>query len=373
MAEPPPAPRTIADGRYELLAPLGRGGMGEVYRALDRRLGGRVCAVKLLAGAGATGIARARFIREVELTAQLTSPHIVKMIDTGVTADGRPYLVMELLNGRSLDALLSQTARLAPPRAVALADGILLGLAVAHTVGIVHRDIKPANVFLAADEMHAERPVLLDFGIARPYQGDAQGLTGRGTLLGTPRYMAPEQIEHGRIDGRSDLYAVGMLLAVMLAGRHPFDGLDSAPLHVRGARQMVYLWHHLHTPPAPIGGVSDALERVVARLRARDPEARFGSATDAMQALRATPEGAGLPALDPRRVEALAPKTVPVDIHDFDLDVPDDPHGTPNSVEAVIDLAPPPPRATGWPAWATAIGLALAIVVTGGLVYAFIG
>ncbi|MFC7728611.1 serine/threonine-protein kinase [Actinomadura keratinilytica] len=214
-----PAGTEIA-GRYRLVERLGRGGMGEVWRAVDLRLN-RAVAIKLLVrephGAGGGDRAAARFRREAKIAAGLQHEGIAVHYDAGWD-DGRPYLVMELLDGRDLGAVMREHPHGLPlPTVRDLGAQVAEALGAAHERGVVHRDVKPANIMV----LPGDRVKILDFGIAR-YADRTSELTG-SAVVGTPAFMAPEQFEQGaRPDARTDLYALGAVLFVMLTGRPPF-------------------------------------------------------------------------------------------------------------------------------------------------------
>ncbi|MFM2416212.1 MAG: hypothetical protein RL385_935 [Pseudomonadota bacterium] len=219
--------RLIAD-KYRLDAVLGVGGMGAVFRATQLSVN-RPVAVKLIQGPLLKHPeVEKRFRREAEAMARLRHPASVRLFDFGATNEGELYMVMELLEGRDLAAHLAQRGSLPAAEALAIAKQILLALSEAHAQGIVHRDLKPANVFMA--ELHGGEIAVkvMDFGIAGIEQAAAHNrLTRTGTVLGTPAYMSPEQAQGHAVDGRSDLYALGVLLFEMITGRVPFTG-DSA-------------------------------------------------------------------------------------------------------------------------------------------------
>jgi serine/threonine protein kinase len=262
-------------GRYEVGALLGRGGVGQVYAATDRRLG-RPVAVKVLRHDLAEQPAvRRRFETEARAAARLTHPNVVAVYDSGED-DGVPYLVMEQLPGRTLaDEFANGPLRV--ERSRELAVEILGALAVAHTAGIVHRDIKPANVLLTRDG-HVK---VADFGIAKTAEAADQTLTGQ--LVATPAYLAPEQAAGEPASPRSDLYALGVVLYEALSGRRPFPG--ETPLAVLRAIE--------EARPVPLEqtrpGLPPSLVAVVKRAMARDPSQRFASAA----AMTAAIESAG--------------------------------------------------------------------------------
>jgi len=185
-----------AFGRYENLTLLGRGGMGEVYRAHDPELG-REVAIKVMLDA--TPEFLARFRREAQVIARLTHPNVVQVYDFGVNGSGKPYFVMELVQGTSLDKVMRERGRLPPTEAVRLARQAAEGLGVAHRAGIVHRDVKPSNLVVDANG-HVK---IVDFGIAR-IQDAGQQLTNVAMLMGTPGYMAPEQAMGRTVDQRAE-------------------------------------------------------------------------------------------------------------------------------------------------------------------------
>ena len=281
--------------RYRLDERLAAGGMGVVYRGVETKLD-RPVAVKFLHEALAfVPDLKKRFGREVQAMGRLAHPNLVAILDSGVHG-GVPFLVMEFLVGRPLSQEIEDRGALPPARALAIARQILAGVAHAHASGIVHRDLKPDNVLLLSDgaDGGAGEPLkILDFGLAKMIGDSASGLTqltNTGFALGTPGYMSPEQARGAAADERADLYAVGVMLYEMLAGRRPFVA-DSA---------MGVLRMHMEDPPPPLAQVSPAgakvspsLAAVVLRALAKDPARRWRSADAFARALEATPEGGG--------------------------------------------------------------------------------
>jgi eukaryotic-like serine/threonine-protein kinase len=254
--------RRVLAGRYELVEVIGRGGMGTVYRAVDRVLG-RSVAVKLLAGSAADHdpVSIARFEREARAAASLSHPAVVAIYDTGADA-GTPFIVMELVTGRSLEAILRADGPLPPERAVGVAASVADALAAAHAAGIVHRDIKPANVMVASNGTVK----VLDFGIARAVDGST--LTQNAAVLGTAAYMSPEQALGQPADERSDIYALGCVLYALLSGHPPFTGDNAAALLNQHANISP------HTLRAEHPGVSQELELLVLQMLEKSPEDR---------------------------------------------------------------------------------------------------
>ncbi|MDH6123719.1 protein kinase [Kitasatospora sp. GP82] len=264
---------TVGDGRYRLTHRLGRGGMAEVYAAQDVRLG-RTVAVKLLrAELAQDDVARLRFTREAHAVAALNHHSIVSVYDTGaeqVGGDSTPYIVMELIEGRTVRELLADED--APPvdQALIIIAGVLEALAYSHRNSIVHRDIKPANVIIT----HSGAVKVMDFGIARALTGAATTMTQTGMVMGTPQYLSPEQALGKPVDHRSDLYAAGCMLYELLTLRPPFTG--DTPLSV------VYQ-HVQDMPVAPSEAnprVPAQLDDLVLRSLAKDPDDRFQSADE---------------------------------------------------------------------------------------------
>ena len=270
-------------GPYEILAPLGAGGMGEVYRARDTRLGREVAVKVLPALSAGSAEAMQRFEREAQAVAALSHPNVLSLHDFG-NEDGVSYAVMELLEGETLRERLGSAA-IPPRKAVDYAQQMARGLAAAHDRGIVHRDLKPDNVFLTRDGIVK----ILDFGLARPADersssaSGSQGasLTASGTVVGTPGYMSPEQIRGKPVDQRSDLFALGVILYEMLTGTRAFQG-ENAVETMMAVLQT--------DPPLSAGrGVPPELSEIVLHSLEKSPEDRFQSARDLAFALQREP------------------------------------------------------------------------------------
>ncbi len=292
---PPPAPRDPAaegddeatlrpgdllDGRYQIEDQVGEGGVGVVYRALQLKLHRRV-AVKLL-HQESDEQQRPRFEREAVTLAALSHPNIVSLQDYGHTR-GRPFLVMELLAGRTLRELVDSEGALSVPRALALTRQMLHALAYANSLGIVHRDLKPANLLVQALPAY-EHVKILDFGFVKLLPGSyldrGVQLSRVGFTFGTPAYMSPEHATGGEVDGRSDLYSTGILLFEMLTGSKPFEG--ELPDLIR---------HHLSTPVPKLSDrrpeLADRqdLQALIDRALAKPREKRFANAGEFLQAI----------------------------------------------------------------------------------------
>src|SRR5215831_5318123 len=283
---------------YQVLSLLGKGGMGEVYRARDKRLE-RDVALKALPTAYSTDAERLRrFEQEARATGRLNHPNILTVYDVGVI-DSAPYIVTELLEGEELRAQLKQGA-IAPRRVLAYACQIADGLAAAHAKGIVHRDLKPENIFVTSDG----RVKILDFGLAKlkePASGSSITVqtpnTAPGVVMGTANYMSPEQVRGDETEEKSDIFALGVILYEMLCGERPFSG-ESA-VEVMNSILTVEPADLSETNPK----ISPVLSRIVRRCLEKKPEQRFQSASDLSFALDAlTPAASGV-----ARETAVAP------------------------------------------------------------------
>ncbi|MFF1813966.1 protein kinase [Streptomyces sp. NPDC058251] len=263
----------VGDGRYRLTRRLGRGGMAEVFAAEDVRLG-RTVAVKLLRSDLAEDpVSKARFTREAQSVAGLNHHAVVAVYDSGEDVVGHgvvPYIVMEIVEGRTIRDLLLNAEAPGPEQALIIVSGVLEALAYSHQHGIVHRDIKPANVIIT----HTGAVKVMDFGIARALHGAQSTMTQTGMVMGTPQYLSPEQALGKAVDHRSDLYATGCLLYELLALRPPFTG--ETPLSV--------VYQHVQDIPMPPSEVSDAvppeLDGLVMRALAKEPDDRFQTAEE---------------------------------------------------------------------------------------------
>lgn len=284
--------------------------MGQVYRAAHARI---ACtfAVKVVWGDFAYDQQmQSRFVREAEVASCLSSRHIVRVIDFAEENGSLPYLVMEFLQGPSLYDVIAKAGKLEPARAVRIAEQICRGLAHAHERGVVHRDLKPENIALVSEDDEPEVAKILDFGVARLRDGDR--LTGFGTAVGTPLYMSPEQLTGAELDGRSDLYALGVVLFEMLTGHPPFQATSLPELtrkHLQDAPPMVHP-DGSDLPTLGHAGVFAALNDLVQRLLAKNAAQRIATARDVVVALRAATSSDG-PALTVRSPQINLPSEPP--------------------------------------------------------------
>ncbi len=268
MTEP-----TLLAGRYELGRVIGLGGMARVHEARDRVLERRV-AVKVVPEGSLDTVTRERFVREARSSARFVHPNAVAVHDAG-EADGTLFLVMELVDGPTLATHLAQRGPLPVEEAVRITDGVLAALGAAHSAGIVHRDVKPGNILL--DGQGAVK--LADFGIAKRLDDLAGDLTGTGQFIGTPKYLAPEQVAGEPATPATDVYATGVVLYEMLAGHPPFDA--GTPVATALA--------HRHQPAPDLRAarpdVPNHIAALVTRAMAKDPAARFHTAAEMTVAL----------------------------------------------------------------------------------------
>ncbi|MFP5317930.1 MAG: protein kinase domain-containing protein [Acidimicrobiia bacterium] len=274
------ADRVLA-GRYRLRRPIARGGMAEVWEATDDILGRPVALKVLLPHLAADESFRERFRREAIAAARLAHPNVVATFDTGVD-DGVAFIVLELVHGRTLHEILSQSGALPAARAVHVAVQVAAALDYAHRHGVVHRDVKPGNILLTNED----QVKVADFGIAKAAIGTSDSrpfasldLTQSGAILGTAKYLSPEQVNGEAIDGRADIYSLGVVLYEMLCGRPPYVGETDVA---------VAMQHVQSTPLSPRqvrAGIPRPLEAVVLRAMAKRPADRYATAGDLQSAL----------------------------------------------------------------------------------------
>jgi len=282
-------PGMIIRNKYEILDQIGIGGMGVVYRGRHLTFN-EMCAIKVV-NEGVAGDSNflQRFQTEAVVTRKLRHPNAVRVDDFDYTDDGRPFIVMELVEGKSIGEVLLEQGPFAVPRALRIVTQAAQALGVAHQLGVVHRDIKPGNILLTKDEQGQEMAKVLDFGIAKLREaaggdGKSSGMTMTGMLVGTPLYMSPEQFmgkKGGEIDGRTDIYSLGVVLYQMVTGQPPFDGDTLYSLMMQHMEGNVKPPHErvpeLHLP--------EALSQVILKAIDKSREQRFQTAEEFIAAM----------------------------------------------------------------------------------------
>ena len=275
-------PADLFAGRYEIQESLGAGGMGVVYRAFDRQVGETLAIKAIRSDVGQLDpTLLERFKQELRLARRITHRNVVRTFDLG-EADGIYYITMEYVRGTTVASLIKEAGRLDAAAALTIGKQVCRALEVAHEAGIVHRDIKPQNLLVDPTGFLK----VTDFGIARlaGAQTDGKALTVEGVVVGTPAYMAPEQLLGEPVDGRTDIYATGAVLFECVTGRRVFEASGTLAL----------VAHHLKqeesqpTSPAELNPeVPDSFSRAIVKALARKPEARWSSASDFLRALEA--------------------------------------------------------------------------------------
>jgi serine/threonine protein kinase len=281
-------PGMIIRNKYQILERIGVGGMGVVYKVRHLTFN-EVCAIKIVNDviAGDANFLQ-RFQKEAVVTRKLRHPNAVRVDDFDYTDDGRPFIVMELVEGKNIGEILQEQGPFRVPRAVRITTQVAQALGVAHKLGVVHRDIKPGNILLTTDEQGQETAKVLDFGIAklREAAGDANsGMTMTGMVVGTPLYMSPEQFMgkkgDGEIDGRTDLYSLGVVLYQMVTAQLPFEGDTLYSLMMQHMQGTV-------KPPrevVPELNIPESLSRVILKAIDKSREQRFQTAEEFVAAL----------------------------------------------------------------------------------------
>jgi serine/threonine protein kinase len=321
-----PPPTTLVGGKYEVLGLIGRGGMGSVYEGRHTSLG-TPCAIKFIDAQYANSEdARSRFDTEARAAASIQSKHAIQIYDHGVTADGRPYIVMERLLGEPLDQRIKRLGSISLIETARILRQVARALTRAHEHGIVHRDLKPENIFLVRgpdDEEDVAK--VLDFGIAKikiaPGAISVSSSTKTGTLLGTPQFMSPEQARGLRaVDHRTDLWSLGIIVFKCVTGQLPFDGESLGDLLVRICTSPIPVPSSLapHLPPE--------LDAWMLRALDREPEQRFQSATELADSL-GTVAGLSFRSHDaitpePGRTNARLPSAPSLGGHEFSPRIP---------------------------------------------------
>jgi eukaryotic-like serine/threonine-protein kinase len=353
----------VIDGRYQVMAHLGTGGMAEVYCAQDLQLGRKVALKVLHERFAADAEFVERFRREASSAAGLQHQHVVSVYDRGEW-DGTSYIAMEYVPGRTLKQLVTDDGPLDPQRAVDLVVQILRAARFAHRRGVIHRDFKPQNV-IVDDE---DRAKVTDFGIAR---AGASDMTQTGSIMGTAQYLSPEQAQGHAVTARSDLYSIGIVLYELLTGRVPFEAEAAVTIALKQVNEAPQ-------PPSHINhSVTPELEAVVLRALAKDPAERFADADEFIAALEAAgsriPSAAQIAAAEAAAAAAAALPAAAMGGGIAAPPLPPPPStgvypGTGPYREVAFDAAPPPPppprrRGVRWP-WILG-GLALVALVVG--------
>jgi serine/threonine protein kinase len=275
---------SLLAGRYRLDGILAIGGMSIVFEGIDLR-SRRPVAVKLIkSDAALEGNGIERFLQETRLTVDLRHPHVVEVLDFGEDSANVPYLVMELLRGESLETALERSATLRAEEILRLLLPIMGALASAHAAGVVHRDVKPGNIFLSVDPRGGLVPKLIDFGIAKSRESTLE--TKVGAVLGTPEYMAPEQLTGAEATAETDVWAIGAVLYRSASGLAPYAGVTSSEVLAKLARDLV--------PPLCASGFPIGFCAAIDRALSRDPTQRYRSIRELAAALIITAREAGL-------------------------------------------------------------------------------
>lgn len=288
---PDPLLGRVIAGRFTLTELIARGGMGKVYKAEQAPLG-RLCAIKILNpnyNGDADPEFHRRFFREASITSRITHPNSVTIFDYGKTDDEIYYMVMEYLEGQTLHHALREVVTMHEERVGRIAQQICRALREAHTLDVIHRDLKPANIFLSRHGDEEDFVKVLDFGLVKHLsERPEEQLTQTGLFMGSPKYMAPEQIQGGHVDARTDVYSLGIMLYEMLAGKVPFERPTSVNI----------LMAHVGEPPPPMREVNPNLvcspifEELVMRCIAKDPNQRYTTMDQLLQAIKLAHGGA---------------------------------------------------------------------------------
>ena len=351
----------VINGRFTILELIARGGMGRVYRARQEPLG-REVALKILDPRHHPeddSEFQARFFLEASTAAKLSHPNSVTVFDYGRTADDIYFIAMELVEGKTLSALVKQHGPLEPLRATHIAMQIARSLREAHALGVIHRDLKPANVLIAVHADEESFVKVLDFGLVKDLKNE-EDLTQQGVFMGSPKYMSPEQIQGGDVDHRSDIYSLGVILYFMLCGRPPFEESNQVKTlmaHVKNEVPPMTRADGLAIPPA--------LQEATMIALSKDPEFRYASMNEVITALRRAAGTMGAP------ISSSSSMSVS---DEFDAtsvfrpsEPPSDVFGVPGVPEPIAPPSPRPSARFGKPFF-----LLVALVLGGGGLYAFI-
>ena len=303
-SEAPDRVGSLVDGRYNITEVMAAGSMGSVYKA-ERVPVGKLVAVKFLHASYASDSEfQARFDRETRVMSKLNHPNCVSVVDFGVW-EGEPYLVMDFVDGVTLRSVIDK-GPVEPTRALSIARQILSGLAHAHKQEIFHRDVKPANIMISEEIGHGQRVRILDFGLARLQGNVGRDATQTNMVVGTPNYMAPEQtVPGGNVDGRTDLYAVGIVLYEMITGVRPFQAEDT--LQLLGMHRAAPVPRITDNVPKSVE-LPKGTQELVDRALAKSPEARYQTAIEFAEAIDEVLQGR----IDPTMEDVTLPKSGPI-------------------------------------------------------------
>ncbi len=287
---PDPLIGRLINDRFKVVALVARGGMGKVYRAEQAPLG-RTCALKVLnpkyAGDHDPEFHK-RFFLEASIASKLTHPNTVTIFDYGRTDDDIYYMAMEYLEGRTLHRGIREEGSFSDERTAHVARQVCRSLREAHSLGVIHRDLKPANIFLVDHADEHDFVKVLDFGLVKNVENPGEDLTQAGLFMGSPKYMAPEQIKGDKVDGRTDIYALGIIMYEMLVGKVPFDRPNS--VHIMMA--------HVNEPPPPMRSInpdiqiSQSTEELIFKCLEKDPDLRYPSMEYLLNSLKTVGGGA---------------------------------------------------------------------------------
>lgn len=335
-------------GRYEILGELGRGAMGSVFKARDPAVG-RTVALKTILSAALGGVQseqyRSRFLREAHAAGSLAHPGIVPVFDIG-DHEGVPFLVMELVQGRTLADALKAGERFTLDRVCEIGAQIAEALGYAHRQGVIHRDIKPANILLTSREVYgAERPRITDFGIAKLTENE---ITNTGQMLGTPSFMAPEQFTGAGVDGRADLFSLGVILYSLATGEQPFPGETMTSVSYKV----------VHTEPPPPSKLNPAvphrLETIIVKCLAKNPAERYQTGEELAQDLAAVRADAGGAALRSAPPAQAALRESEITLRPNAPSIPPQPVATSNGTPIGARAAAATAAAASRPGWGAA-------------------
>jgi tetratricopeptide (TPR) repeat protein len=281
LAPPPLSADAELCGRFVLLRRIGRGGMGEVWAAHDRKLNEDI-AIKIVRQDTTDAQAMRRVTREIQLARRISHPNVCRvneLFEDTSTTPPRSFLTMELLDGETLAARLARDGPMAPGEALDVFRLLVAGVSAAHDADVIHRDLKPANIMLLGDS-GSRRVAIMDFGLARdPVRSESDGATAVGALLGTPEYMSPEQVSGGPVTPATDIYALGLILFEMLRGRRPFEGSNTLDSWMRRAREGPKRLSGV------VPGVEARIDAVIGRCLEYEPGRRYQSAAELLKAL----------------------------------------------------------------------------------------